>query len=441
MGCYQALRKAVAGLRREVRRVAEEENKERRRKDLPLRPAEPGTRIAVVRLDGDRMGRLLLGDGDAIPATWKDVIHPSAVEQMRINEHTVKAGWPDLLDAHRLMGPSLHAYISRALAAFSHQVVPWVVEQEFGGRLVYAGGDDVLCLAPADQALALAARLQQLFSAAWIVDTRPEADPWVWRRKGQSRPHDPEGARARFAIPRTDRGEPVQLPLTDPDKAEKHVLCLMDDDTPAVRLPVPFRAEGRLLPMLGKGQSLSAGIAYGHYKTSLAGLLRQSKAMLETWAKDRAGRRAVGLSHFSRGGLKTEFALPWERDGISAYERFEMVRRGFDCGNLPGRLPYKLRELNPVLRPLLTGETPVNDESRAALLRGMFEQCLGAGTAGKAEADHAFLLWRQGLELALAKAQGETPNKCGSEQSDPLARAADGLVLARLLAQSGEEEP
>ncbi|MEZ5352294.1 MAG: hypothetical protein R2762_06620 [Bryobacteraceae bacterium] len=46
--------------------------------DLGISP--PGKQFAVIRLDADNMGRLLLGDPDVIAATWKDVIHPNAVK-------------------------------------------------------------------------------------------------------------------------------------------------------------------------------------------------------------------------------------------------------------------------------------------------------------------------------------------------------------------------
>lgn len=42
------------------------------------------------------------------------------------------------------MGPSTHAALSRALLDFSNQLVPYLTEQRYAGRLIYSGGDDVL---------------------------------------------------------------------------------------------------------------------------------------------------------------------------------------------------------------------------------------------------------------------------------------------------------
>lgn len=55
-----------------------------------------------------------------------------------------------------------HTEFSRTLAVFAEQKVSPLVEQT-GGRLIYAGGDDVLAMCPADQALNLAEDLRNAF--------------------------------------------------------------------------------------------------------------------------------------------------------------------------------------------------------------------------------------------------------------------------------------
>jgi len=49
-----------------------------------------------------------------------------------------------ILDEPKRMGPSTHAALSRALLDFSNQLVPYLTEQRYAGRLIYSGGDDVL---------------------------------------------------------------------------------------------------------------------------------------------------------------------------------------------------------------------------------------------------------------------------------------------------------
>ncbi|HSR52009.1 MAG TPA: hypothetical protein VLV83_14355, partial [Acidobacteriota bacterium] len=173
--------------------------------------------------------------------------------------------------------------------------------------------------------------------------------------------------------------------------------------------------------------------------TSLRLMLRQSKAMIDL-AKDQPRKSAVGLSHFSRNGVKTGYALHWELDGEwPAHLLLQEVQDGFRSAeavrrdengdrppaSLPGRLPYKLREFGPLLEALLSDETlETNDKNQ--LMDGFFRQAL-KGDIDNRLADSAFRVWSQGLSLA-------------RKQGWPLERAVDGLLLARRLASGGEED-
>ncbi len=404
----EQMKKSVAALRSAARRAG---------------LGNPGTRIAVIRLDGDRMGRLLLGDPDIIQTTWRDVIHPEAVHSptkssLLTAQVTRDAAWPDLLDCKRLMGPSLHAFISRSLALFSHRIVPWVVEREFSGRLIYCGGDDILAMAPADEALGLVARLQQLFSAPFILDTTPEETAWGWRQPGSGGEHDDTAARHRFLIPkRPDApGQGILLPF-NAEEMEAHAA--------GDGANVSGEQDGEILTMLGKGYSLSAGIAYGHFKTPLSDLLRQSKEMLAEWAKGRSGRAAVGLSHSSRNGVKTRFAMSWGSEGESAnVRRFQLVVKGFRDGTLPKRLPYKLRDYHRLLGEL---GPATDDEAARLLIKGLFTEAVGVRDRWTPEIQAAFDLWWQGLHLN------------GAMTADIPDQAADGLGIARMLSAEEDE--
>ncbi|NJL02743.1 MAG: type III-B CRISPR-associated protein Cas10/Cmr2 [Spirulinaceae cyanobacterium SM2_1_0] len=48
------------------------------------------------------------------------------------------------IDERKRMGPATHAAFSRALLDFSNQLVPYLTEDRYAGRLIYSGGDDVL---------------------------------------------------------------------------------------------------------------------------------------------------------------------------------------------------------------------------------------------------------------------------------------------------------
>ena len=268
----------------------------------------PDPRVAIVRLDMDGLGRLILGDPERIPATWRDVLHPDIAERLQDPQPddnlqwAVDAGWPRLLGRPRHMGPSLHAFITRALAVFANTIVPWVVEREYGGRLVYAGGDDVLAIAPAGDALRLAARLQQLFSAPWVVDTCPREQPWSWRGRdwaaSGSAPDLRAEAQRRFVVPeRAPGAKHIVWPVR---WAERHCDAGEVGEDVGRAADEPIRApdvQGRVHAMLGRDQSLSAGIAYAHYKTDLRLLVEHTRYLLDDIAKGRCGGAAVAVGH------------------------------------------------------------------------------------------------------------------------------------------------
>ena len=83
----------------------------------------PSSYLAVLSMDGDYMGRQVFGDDNQ------------------------------------------HAIFSQDLADFAQEIVPLIIEQDRPGRVVYAGGDDVLALVPAEDVLAAAEELRKEFAA------------------------------------------------------------------------------------------------------------------------------------------------------------------------------------------------------------------------------------------------------------------------------------
>ena len=439
---------------------------------------QPCSRYALIRLDADNMGRLLLGDPEVLRTRWRDVLHPKVVKKMEEDSTGFfeDKGWKPLLDRPRLMGPSLHAFINRALADFSHRIVPWVVEREFHGCLVYSGGDDVLALARADHALPLVARLQQLFSAAWIVDNAARADAWEWRRanwtgKEVMPPHQ------RFAILNTFTDEmaewnggaaPIELPAGIENQEVPIVRPDLDDQEFR-----PEQAFGPVLAMLGTHQSLSAAVVFAHFKTPLSVLLDESMVLLHDVAKNLACRGAVAVARYSRGGAKECIALPWrlehrspavpetleasgEDEKLAAHRVLKSVQRGFEAEHLPGRLPYKLRTFaaryETVFKIELKLETLSSISGAAArrrylaektgsikeLLKDVLEQAAEGASNLQEYRDELVYLWRQGIILNLSKPRRHVDQWL----SAGLQRSVDGLLLCRALAgeETDEEE-
>lgn len=71
-------------------------------------------------------------------------------------------GMGELIDAQARQGPEQHQQLSQTLAGFAKQVRT-IVEEEYRGALVYAGGDDVVAFLPLDTALECANQLAETF--------------------------------------------------------------------------------------------------------------------------------------------------------------------------------------------------------------------------------------------------------------------------------------
>lgn len=116
--------------------------------------------------DGDGMSEWLKGGK---LDTYADYIAPDLPKKMENSPILDK--FNEFLKLKKRMGPSTHSALSRALLDFSNQLVPYLTEERYAGRLIYGGGDDVLA-----------------YSNLW------EWDNWLWDLrqcfKGQTDPHN-----------------------------------------------------------------------------------------------------------------------------------------------------------------------------------------------------------------------------------------------------------
>lgn len=93
--------------------------------------------------DGDNMGNWLKGDKKLMQpyrAYIPDAL-PSKIDQL---PQQLREPFQEFLGQTKRMSPSTHSALSRALLDFSNQLVPYLTEQRYAGRLIYGGGDDVL---------------------------------------------------------------------------------------------------------------------------------------------------------------------------------------------------------------------------------------------------------------------------------------------------------
>ncbi|MGD9627466.1 MAG: type III-B CRISPR-associated protein Cas10/Cmr2 [Methanobacteriales archaeon] len=122
---------------------------------------KPNKYYAILMMDGDKIGKMLSGEN--LPKL-KHFMHDKFKEKIQEWEKGEK-----LLKMKRILTPSHHIAISRAMKDFSLHEVPRIVE-EHGGSLIYAGGDDVLALFPAESVLIAADKIQKCFKKDFYED-------------------------------------------------------------------------------------------------------------------------------------------------------------------------------------------------------------------------------------------------------------------------------
>lgn len=116
---------------------------------------KPPAYYAILAMDADHMGNWLKGDH---APTVREILHPKLVRYYEECGEKGKVG----LNAKRPVGPALHASISEALNNFASHVAPDIVKRH-EGTMVYSGGDDVLALLPARQAVDCTVELYRAF--------------------------------------------------------------------------------------------------------------------------------------------------------------------------------------------------------------------------------------------------------------------------------------
>lgn len=112
---------------------------------------KPDTYYALIAMDGDRMGDWLTGRRGP---QLVEVVHDG--EKTRLQE----AG---AAEVRRPAGAAPQAALAEAAKTFALVAVPQIVEQTHCGRVIYAGGDDILAFVPLDELLTVLSELQSAY--------------------------------------------------------------------------------------------------------------------------------------------------------------------------------------------------------------------------------------------------------------------------------------
>lgn len=318
--------------------------------------------FAVLALDGDEIGKWV--SGEKMPAIGSLMARPAA-------EYFSQSLFSDgqrgsFNQSQRLLSPGFHLQFSETLSNFALRVVPLIVHH-FGGRLIYAGGDDVLAMLPAHQALECAQALRAAFrgSSPGVADIQSYQEGF----------------------------------LTVPN--------YQGDNATRIPFPVP-----------GPGADVSVGIAMAHFKHPLQDVVRAAQSA-EKEAKSRLGRSAVQVATFKRSGEILKWGCQWESGGLKL---FRTMLDAIANESLGARFPHRLCQL---LTPYLNSTTDLSNSQEvehfnaAEILKKEFEFALrqhGSGMKPEGLLDH-LKTYLAGLEAARQAAEKKEAGELGTTES------------------------
>jgi len=129
-------------------------------RDLYKKFGKPPKYYAILMMDGDEMGGKLTGE---TLKEFKAYVHDEFLKDIQDDKNN---GLKSLFDERRVLSATVHTLISKGLKNFSVYKVREIIEK-YHGELLYSGGDDVLALLPAANAVRAALEIRSVFSKPW----------------------------------------------------------------------------------------------------------------------------------------------------------------------------------------------------------------------------------------------------------------------------------
>ncbi|MEO0244585.1 MAG: type III-B CRISPR-associated protein Cas10/Cmr2 [candidate division WOR-3 bacterium] len=117
----------------------------------------PSRYYAILMVDGDNIGKWLKGEFNP---KIEEVLNDKMKDILRgLNDTTLN----EILCSKKPVSASIHQNFSRKLTGFALEEVRKIVEEDYHGKLVYAGGDDVLAFLPIEDILECSYKIQEKF--------------------------------------------------------------------------------------------------------------------------------------------------------------------------------------------------------------------------------------------------------------------------------------
>ena len=216
---------------------------------------------ALILMDGDNMGAWLSGSEDKYRLAYQDSWHSKL--QSGIDQR-YQSKLKDYLESKRYPSPARHMAISDALNGFSLDLARYVVETLYKGKLLYAGGDDVMAMVAVDDLLPMMLLLRLVYSGDFPANGEPLI---VWKE--------------------ILKQEKVELDL-------KNGYVLKDKT---------------LYRVMGEKATASCGAVIAHHTAPLGQVLKNLRNA-EKRAKN-SGRNAFAIDLLKRSGGAVKLTCPW----------------------------------------------------------------------------------------------------------------------------------
>ncbi|MEO0297354.1 MAG: type III-B CRISPR-associated protein Cas10/Cmr2 [candidate division WOR-3 bacterium] len=258
----------------EIERVNEKEIRELRESLTAItnKVGKPNPYYAILHLDADNMGKWL--SGELLP---------------RIENAYNSKAWQNLPDnfkkdltnisCKKLLTPAIHTSISTALRNYALEFVRKIIEEEHFGKLIYAGGDDVLAFV----------NLKDLFDVMQKLR---------WAFSGQIK---------------VENGE-IEIDI-------KNQTGFVEKD-------------GRFILTMGPEATASMGVVIAHYKTPLQIVIRKVFEM-EKLAKGE-GKNRFAICLMKRSGEERTVTAQWKYDDRDTIKTLKEIVKSFDENNEEG---------------------------------------------------------------------------------------------------------
>ncbi len=261
---------------------------------------KPETYYALIMMDGDSMGAWLSGTEPRYQLSYREAWHPQIRAKVAERVQQADGDLARYLDQLRPVSPARHMAVSTALNSFALRLARYIVEDIGKGKLIYAGGDDVLAMISVDDLLPVMFLLRLAYSGVFPVVNAKQA--WIWLS-----------------------GDSDWL-----DIRRGHI-CYGK----------------RLFRVMGHKATASAGAVVAHHQAPLAYVLRKLREA-EKRAKIQGGRDAFAIDLLKRSGGAIQLTCPWllprDADGQADWSVFSDEKTSLPLETTPMGQLIRLRD-------------------------------------------------------------------------------------------------